>query len=208
MNKILFNFVRFDFWYFAVICLIVTLTLPLFVGMNDLSLKESAIVMERIFTLIGTLIFLPLFLPETNEATFQLIKTKKSPIQLLFLLRAFLIIASSLLLLFIHLKMLETSSEIDFQQFFLIEAANVFFLGGMLTLGYAMTKQVILGMMFPIFYYSYCLFVGNSYQYLGAFYLFHFSRFDDPSHFWLLGLTGLLMLGMGIYIRSNHNSFD
>lgn len=208
INKILFNFVRFDFWYFALINLIVTLILPLFVGMNGLNLQESASVMERIFTLIGTLIFLPLFLPETNESTFQLIKTKKSSVQLIFIVRAFLIIFSSLLLLLVHLKMLDASSEMDFQLFFMIEMGNVLFLGGMLTLGYAITKQAILGMMFPIMYYSYCLFVGNSYQYLGRFYLFHFSRFEDTSHFWLLGLSGIVMLSLGIYLRSKRQSND
>lgn len=197
-------FLRFDFWYVALLVLALTYSLPFLVGMENLSAVASSGIMEKLFTLIGGALFLTLFTPEREETVFQLIKTKKFPIQLLFLMRLVVIILWAFCLLGLHLTMFEQlDSKVNFGRFFLVEMGNILFFAGLLEIAFVLSRQVVVGMLLPLLYYAYCLFVSSAAKTLGPLYLFRFSQYQDSSNWWIMGLLGLGLLLVSIWVRCN-----
>lgn len=97
----------------------------------------------------------------------------------------------------------QLDSKVNFGRFFLVEMGNILFFAGLLAIAFVLSRQVVVGMLLPLLYYAYCLFVSSAAKTLGPLYLFHFSQYQDSSNWWIMGLLGLGLLLVSILVRCN-----
>ncbi|KAF1299525.1 hypothetical protein BAU15_02460 [Enterococcus sp. JM4C] len=139
--------------------------------------------------------FIPLFSPD-DEKILAVLRTKKIPYVEILLLRlvSILIFLGCLIIGLLELFQLQNAA-IAFMPFLISGFSDALFLGGLFSIGYLLSQQVIVALMFPLFYYIICLFTGD--HYLKSFYLFTLgSSLKDRKL--LLLLVGILFIGVSI----------
>ena len=86
LAKVSIAFWRFHFYPAVFTAFLLTLLFPTFFGVENAPFLQSAEIYERFFPLIGLILFIPLYLPDSSEETTLLIKTKRfSYVGILFL---------------------------------------------------------------------------------------------------------------------------
>lgn len=177
---------------------------PFLFGAEFLEREQTAFVVERIFTIIGTVLFIPLYLPDTQKEILAVVRVKKTSYGSLLLIRLSQILFMILAALGIFLITLKVNqSQFNFWQFFLAEFATVFFLGGLLNIAYAFFHHMIPSTMIAIIYYVLNMF--SSKKYFGSLYLFTLAE-NDWSSKTLLFLVGFAMLFFSILLTTHQRN--
>lgn len=197
-------FLRFHYWPFLMFGLLATLVMPLLAGMENLDASQSGYVVEHFFTIVGIVVFFPLYLPDIDQDALDMIRTKKTAYIHLILTRLVLILATASTTLILFLLVLKWNhSSIQFSSFFLAEMATLIFLGGLSAVAFALAKHPIPALMLPMLYYIICMF--SSTKYMKVFYLFTLPDKDWGSKVALFIVGAVLFTGsMLVALRSRH----
>ncbi|MGL9729359.1 hypothetical protein [Enterococcus sp. DIV0756] len=199
LAKVSLAFWRFHFYPAVFIAILLTMLFPTFFGVENASFLQSAEIYERFFPLIGLIVFIPLYLPDSSEETTLLIKTKRFSYVGILLLRFLQILITLLLLTCGCLLLFELSNAtIEFDLFLFSGIANALFMGGLYAIGFAFANQSVTGLILPLGYYVASLFVGE--KYLQIFYLFTLGEKDTHSKL-VLFFSGLLFILLSFVIR-------
>ncbi|MGG5371306.1 hypothetical protein [Enterococcus sp. AZ196] len=196
--KISTVFWRFHFYPAVIAAVCLTLLFPFFFGIENASFIQSAEIYERFFPLISVLLFLPLYLPDSNEEATALIRTKRFSYVKILVLRLIQILCSLFLMTCGCLLIFDKSNAVvEFNHFLLSGMADALFMGGLYAIGFAFTAQPVIGLILPLGYYVACLFTGD--KYLKIFYLFSLIKNDMASKYVLL-TSGILLILFSILL--------
>ncbi len=202
--KISCYFFRFHYLPFFLVIVGFLGLFPILFGTEFLEMEQAAFVVERIFTILGLVLFIPLYLPDSQKEILAVIRAKKTSYGTLLLIRFSQILFMLLATLGIFLMILKVNqSQFDFWQFFLAEFATVFFLGGLLNISYAFFHYMIPSTMIAIMYYVLNMF--SSKKYFGSFYLFTLAESDWWSKT-LLFLVGFILLFSSILLTTHQRT--
>lgn len=194
--KLTSSFFKVHYFPFVVGGIFLTLFLPYVVGVRNSDVIMSAFIVERFFTLIGILLFIPLFLPDVNLEALTIIRTKTTPYWHILCIRFALIMTTTTALTFVFLWTLRLNhATFPFDTFFLGTLAIIIFLGGLSSFSFSLSRQPIIGLMASLIYYFACMFGGH--RYLGQFYLFNLANFDWQSRL-LLFTVGSVLMGLSV----------
>lgn len=192
------SFLRLHFFPFLLIGGLSTVFLPSLVGMENLAEMQSAKVIEQFFSIVGLTVFLPLYIPDMDQETLDMIRTKRTPyVQIILVRLGLILLAGAVLLLMFLLSLRRHHSALDFSFFFFGEGANLIFLGSLSAIVFAWTKHPVPSLMVPLLYFIINLF--SSKKQLGLLYFFTLGMKDWQSKFFLLGL-GIVFLILSIAV--------
>lgn len=198
LAKVSIAFWRFHFYPAVFTAFLLTLLFPTFFGVENAPFLQSAEIYERFFPLIGLILFIPLYLPDSSEETTLLIKTKRFSYVGILFLRFLQILITLLLLTCGCLLIFELSNAtIEFDLFLFSGLANALFMGGLYAIGFVFTTQPVAGLILPLGYYVASLFAGE--KYLKMFYLFALGEKDVHSKLVLL-FSGLLLIAISFIL--------
>lgn len=182
---------------------LLTLFLPYLVGVQNLDVMRSAFVVERFFSLIGLLLFIPLFIPDVNRDTLTIIRTKETNYWYILCIRLIVIVIFTTALTIVYLLILRfNQAQFPFLSFFFGTLAIVTFLGGLSNFIFSLSKQPILGMMAGLIYYV--VNMSASRQHLGPFYLFNLAQTDWQPQLFLFTIGCALLVLSVIYASSSN----
>ncbi|MGL5354388.1 MAG: hypothetical protein ACRDA5_13890 [Clostridium sp.] len=175
---------------------------PLIMGVRNLDSLNTAKILEFYISLIGIILLVPIFIADQDKDIYDLIKSKKEPIAVNYVIR---ILESVIFLLIIvcgFLLYLKSGNCIfDFWQYFYSTMSTCIFLGGVGILVYSVVDNLAVGYMMPVLYYILCY--GGGSKYLGKFYLFSLMEGNIYEKRYLL-ITGILMIIAGLFYKSKN----
>ena len=191
---------KHNLWIPFLICILLLIVSPLFLGIENLTEPETAKVLEYYAVFISIILLPAVFLPEQDKDIRDLLSSKYMPVAKLYGIRMTQAIIYLMLLLGIYMCVLKAGNcEFAFLKLYMGELATMVFLGGMGIFFYALTDQVVVGYMIPLLYYM--LNITISPNKIKAFYLFSMS-IGKYEWKWTLGMAGVVLLAAGIAIRS------
>ena len=191
---------KHNLWIPFLICILLLIVSPLFLGIENLTEPETAKVLEYYAVFISIILLPAVFLPEQDKDIRDLLSSKYMPVAKLYGIRMTQAIIYLMLLLGIYMCVLKAGNcEFAFLKLYMGELATMVFLGGMGIFFYALTDQVVVGYMIPLLYYM--LNITIPINRIGTFYLFSMS-IGKYEWKWTLGIAGVLLLAAGIAIRS------
>lgn len=178
----------------VVLCLMA----PLLMGVKNLTEPQVAKIAEFYLSFLGVILFVPLFLPDSDSNIRDVVASKKFPItgvRLIRLLQAALFLLVILAVFFILLKYGE--NEFHFGKCYYAAAANCIGMGGLGLLFYSLIDNIAIAYMMPFLYYLISL--GNR-KALGKFWLMGFSNgsIDGKKY---IAAAGLMMMVAALLIR-------
>lgn len=191
---------KHNLWIPFLLCMLLLIVSPLFLGIENLTEPEIAKVLEYYVAFISIILLPAIFLPEQDKDIRDLLSSKYMPITKLYGIRMIQAIIYLMLLLAVYMWILKAGNCIfAFGKLYMGELATMVFLGGIGVFFYALTDQVVVGYMIPLLYYM--LNITIPANKIGAFYLFSMS-IDKYEWKWTLGIAGVVFLISGIIIRS------
>ena len=191
---------KHNLWIPFLICILLLIVSPLFLGIENLTEPETAKVLEYYAVFISIILLPAVFLPEQDKDIRDLLSSKYMPVAKLYGIRMTQAIIYLMLLLGIYMCVLKAGNcEVAFLKLYMGELATMVFLGGMGIFFYALTDQVVVGYMIPLLYYM--LNITISPNKIKGLYLFSMS-IGKYEWKWTLGIAGVLLLAAGIAIRS------
>ncbi|WP_411329379.1 hypothetical protein [Blautia hansenii] len=191
---------KHNLWIPFLICILLLIVSPLFLGIENLTEPETAKVLEYYAVFISIILLPAVFLPEQDKDIRDLLSSKYMPMAKLYGIRMTQAIIYLMLLLGIYMCVLKAGNcEFAFLKLYMGELATMVFLGGMGIFFYALTDQVVVGYMIPLLYYM--LNITISPNKIKAFYLFSMS-IGKYEWKWTLGIAGVVLFVAGIAIRS------
>ena len=191
---------KHNLWIPFLICILLLLASPLFLGIENLTEPEAAKVLEYYAVFISIILLPAVFLPEQDKDIRDLLSSKYMPVAKLYGIRMTQAIIYLMLLLGIYMCVLKAGNcEFAFLKLYMGERATMVFLGGMGIFFYALTDQVVVGYMIPLLYYM--LNITISPNKIKGLYLFSMS-IGKYEWKWTLGIAGVVLLAAGIAIRS------
>ncbi|MEO1770677.1 hypothetical protein [Candidatus Enterococcus ferrettii] len=200
INKLNLYFFRFHYMPFVLVTIIFLLLFPFLFGAEYLESAQTAFIVERVFTIIGIFLFIPLYLPDTQKEIVAVVRAKQTSYMILLLIRLGQILCMGLIALALFLGTLKFNhSQFNFQVFFFAEFATVFFLGGLLSISYTFFHHIIPSTMIAVMYYVMNMFSNQ--KYLGPFYLFTLAENDWESKI-LLFLVGLFLIVSSVLLTT------
>lgn len=172
---------------------------PLILGVENLEQADTAKVLEMYVALLGIVLLPPIFLPEQNQDLRDLIRSKYTRIEWIYVVRVLEAALVFAILLGIYmLRLWQNGCEMQVIPFYGGILAEMLFMGGLGILCYSLTDNLIAGYLVPIFYYI--MAIGAGAKYLKVFYPFSISQGSYREKFWLFG-GGIIMTVMGIRLR-------
>ena len=191
---------KHNLWIPFLICILLLIVSPLFLGIENLTEPETAKVLEYYAVFISIILLPAVFLPEQDKDIRDLLSSKYMPVAKLYGIRMTQAIIYLMLLLGVYMCILKAGNcEFAFLKLYMGELATMVFLGGMGIFFYALTDQVVVGYMIPLLYYM--LNITISPNKIKGLYLFSMS-IGKYEWKWTLGIAGVLLLAAGIAIRS------
>ena len=191
---------KHNLWIPFLICILLLIVSPLFLGIENLTEPETAKVLEYYAVFISIILLPAVFLPEQDKDIRDLLSSKYMPVAKLYGIRMTQAIIYLMLLLGIYMCVLKAGNcEVAFLKLYMGELATMVFLGGMGIFFYALTDQVVVGYMIPLLYYM--LNITISPNKIKGLYLFSMS-IGKYEWKWTLGMAGVVLLAAGIAIRS------
>lgn len=183
----------------AAVCVLMLLLSPFLMGVANLGAQDSAKVLEMYVALTGIVLIPPVFLPEQDHDIRELIFSKYTDSQVVYLIRLLGNIFLLAFMLSVYIGMLRYHGcEFPTGKYFCGTLAEMFFLGGLGLFFYGLSDNFVIGYMVPIVYYIAA--VGGGEKYLRMFYPFSMLRGSYDEKVWLLAAAALLA-GAGIRIR-------
>lgn len=170
---------------------------PILFGTANLDKTASAIPLEMFVSLIGIVLFTPIFQPEQNHETADVVFSKRVSMDVVYLIRTvytfvFLMALTALFGVFMKLQ----GSDVTFL-LLIGTAANAVFLGSLGMLAAVLTDNTIIAYMIPMVYYMLNYGAGRK---LGKYYLFSMRTLDHEPKVWLF-TTGILLIFVSLLIK-------
>ena len=183
-----------------VISLGLCLIAPFVVGVKNLDQYQTAKVLEYYLVFLGLLLLPPLFLPDQDENIRDLIRSKKTPlifIQLVRILEASGIMAIFILGFLLFLK--RGNCEFIYGHYLFGTFCTCLFIGGIGVLAYGFIDHIAVAYMIPCLYYvsNY----GSSSKYLGRFYLSSMTKGEPIEEKLYLLIGGVIMIVIAMVFR-------
>lgn len=172
-----------------------------FVSLRNLDIHQAAKVLEMYTVWVGIILLVPLFMPEQNEEIWQLEKTKKTPMWIVYGIRLMEgIVGIAVVVFFFLLVLQKQGSTIDFGKMWIGTFCETLFLGSIGFFVSAVTNQVIIGYMVPIVYFAVNIGKREIFRHFALFQMTFKGTYD----FWYWMLFGsLLLIISGIYLREH-----
>jgi hypothetical protein len=172
---------------------------PFIMGVNNLDKYSTARILEVYISLQGIILFVPIFYPDQDRDTRDLIRSKKESISIIHCIRFLMAFLTLIILVSSYLLFLKYSNcQFPFSEYLYGTIANSIFLGGLGIFVYSFIDNLPIAYMVPILYYILCYGAGK--QYLGKFYLFSMLGGSAQDKIYLF-IAGIIMISVGIYIR-------
>lgn len=180
----------------SVIILIIT---PILFGTMQLNATESAVPLEMFVSLIGIVLFTPVFQPEQEDAIRDLVSSKYISTRLIYFIRT--VCAAILIILFtglfvVYLQMQQCDVTV---WLYLGTVANAVFLGALGMMTAALTNNTVIAYMIPLVYYALNYGAGDK---LGYYYLFSMCSAYFTPKLWL-GVTGGLLILLSLFMHTD-----
>lgn len=195
---------RYQLFPHALTAIVLCLIAPLLMGVKNLDAGQTAKIVDMYLSLLGIVLFVPIFLGDEDKNIRDLVSSKKESISVIHgirLMESLLILTGILLGFLLFLKYENCLFTVG--RYLYAAMANCLFLGGMGIFVYAVSDLMPLAYMLPVMYYVMCFGAGK--KYLGNFYLFSLMSGNIENKLYLLVL-GIVMIAAGIYIRSAKRS--
>ena len=196
--RILSTNLKHNFIPHLFIALVMVFLTPAFVGIASLDAREAAQPLERILSLVGTVLLTPIFLPEQNENIRDLIRSKRTDYFAVCLLRlVYSVFFLAVIMGSFTFIMLCRESEVTVQHF-IGGFASALFLGSLGFFFAGITQNTIPGYMVSAIYYiaNYSL-----KKELNNFYLFSMSAGSFTEKYWLLGGSAVLFIAAFVLLK-------
>lgn len=190
---------KHNLFFHCVIAVLLCVAAPLIMGMKNLEEPQVAKIIEFYLGFLGVILFIPLFLPDTNKDIRDVIASKKMPItgiRMIRLLSALFLLIIMLLVFLGALK--EGNCNFHYGKCFYAAVANCVFMGGLGLLFYSVADNIALAYMIPLLYYIVSM--GSGSKYLGRFYLMGFSAGSIEDKKYMMA-AGVLMMAAALIIR-------
>ena len=156
---------------------------PLLAGVRNLSVGETARLLDFYVVLPGMLLLIPVFLPEQDKAIRDLIRARYTSMGSIYLVRIFLNVAVMAALTGVFLLGLERGGcDFPFGNYFMASLAGMVFLGGFGAAAFALSDNPVIGYMASLGYYLFSLIHGHSAHDLLRFFR-SFNRFIHISKY-------------------------
>ncbi len=164
---------------------------PLLMGTNNLNQMQVNSVIEKYICLVGIVLLVPMLVPDINKDIYQLVKSKKEPIQLIKLQRIVhsLVFLMAIGLVFLY-YMKQNHNQFDFVDTYIRYIANSIFLGSLGVATVSISGQLVVGYMIPLMYFAINV-VGDDKWFL------YWKIISEPGE----GLMGkLVLIGTGMFL--------
>lgn len=184
---------------YIILAVLYILVTPLFMGTENLNMYESANAVECYVSLLGVILLVAVWAPDCNLSIREVIRSKKEPMMVQYLIRLGLLYAVMMLLGGFFLQFLKMGNcQFPFLKMYWTFVANATFLGGMGMFLFALTDQAAFSYMLPLAYYAANFGLGG--KKLGYFYLFSMQEGRIKEKMYLFA-SGMVFLMGGILIR-------
>lgn len=172
---------------------------PFIMGVENLDKIQTAKILEIFLSLLGIILFVPLFLPEQDKNIRDLITSKKESMIFIYSIRLVqqLLILAVIILAFIYFLKLG-NCQFPFGAYYFGTLAGCIALGALGVFFYGISDNIAAGYMVPVLYYLLCY--GGGQRYLGKLYLFSMMRGNLSNKYYLLG-AAVILLTLGITYR-------
>jgi len=172
---------------------------PVFFGISNLDYIAASFILERFVALIGILLLTPIFLPEQNKDIAELVESKYTSQEVIYIMRlAFAVLSLFVLISAFVTIMLLLSCEFGAVRFVIGTFSTAFFLGALGFAAYAISDNIVAGYLCPIGYYVLNFFLGGD---IGR-NIYLFSLADNSLvEKYLLLIVGTLLTATGIVAR-------
>ena len=165
---------------------------PVIFGVKNLDSIAVAMVLERYISLIGILLLTPLFVPEQNENTSELVEARKVPMTRVYGVRLIMGSMFLLALICIAVGVLRLNNcRFPVIEFLFGTFITAFFLGNLGFIAFGFSKNIAVGYLIPLTYYILNYAMGKK---LGKGYLFSLAIGSMEEKYWLLGVTSIIIL--------------
>jgi hypothetical protein len=172
---------------------------PLLMGTENLDAVSTAKVLELYAAFVGIILLTPVFLPEQNNDTRDLVEAKYTPAAAVSLIRILEACFSMSVLLGAFVLYLQNNNcSFPELKFYVGTLAEAFFLGGMGLCAYSIFDQIAVAYLIPLMYYI-MAFAGGK-KLLGHFYLFSmtYGSYQEKRN---LAVLGFVLIVIGITYR-------
>lgn len=191
---------RYNLAPHIIIALLICILAPFIMGVENLNPYQTAQVLERYISLIGIVLYVPLFIMDQNKNILDLLNSKKEPvyiIQLIRLLESTLLIILFTILFLLYLK--NGNCKFEYAKYLFGTLANCFFLGALGTLAYSLADNIAIAYLIPILYYIMSFTLDK--KYFPHLYLFSMMQGSFIEKYYLFTL-GFIMLSASILYRN------
>lgn len=191
---------RHNFIPHLFIALVIALLTPALFGIASLDVREAAQPLEKLLSLVGTVLLTPVFLPEQNESIRDLIRSKKTDYLAVCFMRLlysvfFLAVIIAGFILVMHCSESEVNAD-----HFVGGFSSALFLGSLGFFFAGISQNTIVGYMVSLIYYITNFGLKDE---LKGFYLFSMSAGSFTEKYWLLGGSAVLVVATFILICYN-----
>ncbi len=188
---------RHNFLPLCCLSFVIILLIPIIFGVTNLDRQAVAVPLEMLLSIIGIVIFVPIFQPEQNPDIEDVIASKSIDLTYVHLIRvAYSVLSVVLLAILFSVFLLFNGCEITPGIVF-GTIADALFLGGIGLLTAAITNNLTVSFMPPIIYYLANVMLQKK---LGVFNLFGMARDIYEPNIWLF-VTGALLIVLSILTR-------
>lgn len=181
--------------FFIILCA------KIFYGFSNLNQVDSLLPLERFISLIGLTLIMPILEPELDSNIYQVVKTRQTPLILVYTIRLLIaVVIFSLFIIGTLYYMDSNGSDINYNSYFSQTLSIGLLLGSISFLLVGISKNKVYGLLGSLSYYLVNWFV--SYKKLGMFYIFRLSRgLDALNEFKLLLSIIFIIVGLIVYLR-------
>lgn len=192
--------VRHNLLYHILICILLAVMAPLFMGIENLDQYSVAKIIEIYLSLVGMILLIPTFIPDMDKDIRDLIYSKKEPVIVIHFIRVLESLVIIMVIGILFLKYLESGNcQFSFGKMFYTFLANGLFLGGLGMLMFSLFDQAVFAYMIPLIYYVVNFGAGK--KQLGRFWLFSMQAGSIEEKHYLLGFGILFIVGAVIIVK-------
>lgn len=192
-------YLKYQFLPHIVVAIVMCAVSPFIMGTENLDYISCAKILEIYISLLGIILFVPVFYPDQDQDIKDLILSKKESISTLHAIRIIEAVTILGLFIYLYLTFLKAGNcQFPFAQYYYGTMSSCIFLGGIGILAYSIIDNISVAYAIPILYYLICY--GSGYKYLGKFYLFSMMTGTVEDKIYLM-IGGIFMIVTGVLIR-------
>ena len=192
--------IKLNFKNSILISILFCIALQFVFGMKNLDINASSNILERFASLVGILLFTPIFFPEDDKNIAEVVNSKYISQWKIFTTRILIsLVILMVLILGVILQMQYFNCIFPIAEFWLGTVITALFLGSIGFFVYSVTDNLIIGYMLAVMYFIINMFLPS--KSLGNFYLFSLGLDSFNEKYWLLA-GALLLLSLGVVYKA------